>query len=117
MEKNASLYAEVRAGLSDEMTFEQRHKGSEKASSADTSGASAFDTDEITQGRSHKAGMCLASLSSCREAQRLSWVRESETVGLGPQTQPGPFGVELQLSIISKSSLCDLKSINLIPVT
>lgn len=59
----------MRAAVSDEVTFGQRHKGNEEARPTDISGGRAFETDEIVQGRSSKAGACLVCLSSCRDTE------------------------------------------------
>lgn len=59
----------MRAAVSDEMTFGQRHKGNEEASPTGISGRRTFEADEIVQGRSFKAGACLVCLSSCRETE------------------------------------------------
>lgn len=67
---------EVRAGLFDEKTFEQRHKRNEEASSAELSGGRALAADKIAPGKKPEAGMSLVSLSSCWHTEPLLGERE-----------------------------------------
>lgn len=55
------------------MTFEQRHKGNEEASSTDISGGKAFEANKIAEGRT-MLGMC-EQLQGDSEA---GWVGERE---------------------------------------
>lgn len=77
MERNAAV-------LHVAMTFEQRHKGNEKASSADISGGRAFEADKIAQVRT-----CWSCLSSYKGTLRLAGSgRESKVGGgVGPETE------------------------------
>lgn len=77
MQRNAAVLHVV-------MTFEQRHKGNEEASSADISGGRAFEADKIAEGRT-VLGMF----------EQLQGDSEAGCGGGGTERQPS--GVEFKL--------------------